>query len=64
MLHGHEDSIEDDTDGDAQVYKRVHNDGIEVSLEPSPTVTTAPLQEDVSKGIPTWRTQPLVIFIF
>lgn len=61
MLHGHEGSVQDDADGDAEVNKWIHDDGIETLFEPSPTATTVPLQEDVGKGIPTWRTWPLIM---
>lgn len=61
MFHGHEDSVEDDADGDAKVNEWVHNNGIETLFEPSPTATTVPLQEDVGKNIPTWWTGPLII---
>lgn len=61
MLHGHEDGVEDNADGDAEVDKWVHDDGVEPLFEPSPTATTVPLQEDVGKGVPTWRTRPLFI---
>lgn len=61
MLHGHEDGVEDDTDSDAEVNERIHDDGKETLFEPTPAATTVPLQEDVGKGIPTWRTWPLII---
>lgn len=64
MLHSHEDSVEDDADGDGEVHKWIHNNDEEPLLEPSPTATTVPLQEDVSERIPTWRTRPLVILKF
>lgn len=64
MLHGHEDGVKDDTDGDAEVNKRIHYDGKETLFEPTPAATTVPLQEGVGKGIPTWRTWPLIILKF
>lgn len=62
MLHGHENCVEDNTDGDAEVNKWVHDNGVEPLFEPLPTATAVPLQADVSKGVPTWRTRPLVVF--
>lgn len=61
MLHGHEDGVENNADGDAEVDERVHDDGVETLFEPSPTATTVPLEKYVGKGIPTWRTWPLVV---
>lgn len=58
MLHGHEDSVEDDADGDAEVNKRVHYEGVETLFEPLPATAAIPLQEDVSEGVPTSRTRP------
>lgn len=61
MLHCHEDCVEDDADGNTEINKGIHDDGIETLFEPSPTVTTVPSQEDVGKDIPTWRTRPLIL---
>ncbi len=61
MLHGHEDRVEDDADGDAEVDERVHDNDVDALFEPLPTATTVPLQEDVGEGIPTRRTWPLFI---
>lgn len=60
VLHGHEQSVEDDADSDGEVEERVHDKGVEQLLEP--TVAAIPLQEDVSKGVPAWRTGSLVLF--
>lgn len=59
MLHGHEDSVEDNADGDAEVDKWVHDDDVEPLFEPPPTATAVPLQEDVSKCIPARGAWPL-----
>lgn len=64
MLHGHEDGVEDDADGDGEVDERVHYDGVKPLFQPPPTATTVPLQEDIGEGVPAWRTRPLVVLIF
>lgn len=61
MLHGHEDGVEDDADGDGKIDKWIHDDGVQQFFQPPPTTTAVPLQEDVSKRIPAWRTRPLVL---
>lgn len=61
VLHGHEDGVEDNADGDAEVQKGVHDDGVETLFDRTPTGTTVPLEEDVGEDIPTRRTWPLVI---
>lgn len=53
MLHGHEDGVKDNTNCDAKVYKRVHDNGVEPLFEPLPAATTVPLQKDVGEGVPT-----------
>lgn len=61
MFHGHKDGVKNNADGDAEVNERVHDNGVEPLFEPQPTAATVPLQEDVSKCIPTRRTWPLFI---
>lgn len=60
MLHSHEDSVEDNADGDGEVDKWVRDNHVKPLLDPAPAAATVPLQEDVSKHIPTWRTWPLL----
>lgn len=62
MLHGHENSVEDNADGDAEVNEWIHDDGIKTVFEPSPTATTVPLQEDVGEGVPARGTRSLIVF--
>lgn len=63
MLHGHEDGVEDNADGDSQVDKWIHDDDIQPLFDPPPAATAVPLQEEVGKTVPTWRTRPLVLLV-
>lgn len=59
MLHGHEECVEDDADGDGQVHKRVHHDQVDDLLDLYPRGEALPDEEGVGKLVPAWRALPL-----
>lgn len=59
VLHGHEESVQNNTDGDGQIHKRVHNDQVHNLLDLQPHWTALPNQECVSEFVPAWRTLAL-----
>ena len=59
MLHGHEESVEDNTDGDGQVNKRVHDNQVDYVLDLQPKGKALPNEEDIGKLVPTGRALPL-----
>ena len=59
VLHGHEESIEDNTDGDGQVNKWVHDNQVDYVLDLQPDGRALPDEEDVGKLVPTGRALPL-----
>ena len=64
VLHGHEDSVENDADGDTQVHKRVHHHKVHPLLKEHPGRTAIPLQKDVRKLVPARGTWPLKVIKF
>lgn len=52
MFHGHEEGVEDNTDGDSQIHKGVHNDQVEHMLDLQPDRKAVPHTEHVGKLIP------------
>lgn len=64
MLHGHEKGVEDDTDGDGQVHKGIHDNQVHNLLDFNPHRGALPDQECVSKLIPAWRTLALRLLQF
>lgn len=59
MLHGHEKSVQHNTDCDGQVDKRVHDNQIDNVLDLQPKRTALPDEEGVGKLIPARRALPL-----
>ncbi len=59
VLHGHEEGVEDNTDGDGQVNKRVHDNQVDDVLELQPLGKTLPDEEGIGKLVPTGRALPL-----
>lgn len=59
MLHGHEQSVEYNADGDGQVDKRVHYHKMHPLFEEHPLLATVPLEKLVGKLVPGRRTRPL-----
>lgn len=64
MLHGHEESIQHNTNGDSQVYKRVHHDQVHNLLNLHPYRAALPDKKRVGKFVPAWWTIPLRLFQF
>lgn len=54
VLHGHEEGVEHDADGDAQVHKGVHNDQEDNVLELHPRGTAVPDEHFVRTLVPPW----------
>ena len=52
MLHGHEERVEDDADGDGQVHEGIHHYKEDPLLEEHPDPAAVPLQEEVSEAVP------------
>ena len=52
MLHGHEDCVEHNADGDAQVHEGVHHHQLDKLLQLQPQRTAVPDQERVGKFVP------------
>lgn len=59
MLHGHEEGVEDNTDGDGQVNKWVHDNQVDYMLELQPKGRALPDEEDIGKPVPTGWALPL-----
>lgn len=55
MLHGHEECVEHNADGDAQVHEGVHHHQLDKLLQLPPRETAVPHQERVGKFIPPGR---------
>lgn len=64
VLHGHEERIEDNTDGDGQVHERIHDNEIDYLLDFNPLRAALPDQERVGKFIPARRTLALRLLQF
>ena len=52
MFHGHEEGVEHDTDGDAQVHEGVHDDQVDDVLEFHPWGTAVPYEQFVGTLVP------------
>lgn len=52
MLHGHEQGVEHNADGDSQVDKRVHHHNVHPLFKDNTWLAAVPLQEDISKLVP------------
>lgn len=52
VLHGHEESVEHDADGDAQVHKGVHHHQLDKLLQLHPGMAAIPDQECVGEFVP------------
>lgn len=61
VVHSHEDSVENNADGNAEVNKGIRDDNQENGFDFPPAATAVPLQEDSGQRIPTGRTRPLVL---
>lgn len=59
MLHGHEQSVENDAYGDSQVYKGVHHDQVNNLLDLQPYGAAFPDKVSVGKLVPAWWTVSL-----
>lgn len=54
MFHGHEEGVEHDTDGDAQVHEGVHDDQVDDVFELHPWGTAVPYEYFVGALVPPW----------
>lgn len=52
VLHGHEESVEHDADGDAQVHEGVHHHQLDKLLQLHPRKAAVPDQECVGEFVP------------
>lgn len=52
MLHSHEEGVEDDADGDGQVYERIHYHHVDDLFHFQPQGAAVPDQEAVGKFVP------------
>lgn len=52
VLHGHEQRVEHDADGDAQVHEGVHHHQLDKLLQLQPRIAAVPHQERVGKFVP------------
>lgn len=59
VLHGHEEGVEDNTDGDGQVNKWVHYNQVDYVLDLQPIGKALPDEEVIGKLVPTGRALPL-----
>lgn len=59
MLHGHEQGVEDNADGDAQVNKRIHHHEMNPLFKDHPSFRAVPLQEGVGELVPGGWARPL-----
>lgn len=64
VLHGHEEGVEDNTDGDGKVDKWVHDNQVDDMLDLQPKWKALPDEEDVGKFVPAGRTLPLRLLQF
>lgn len=55
VLHGHEEGVEHDADGDAQVHEGVHDDQVDDMLELHPGGTAVPNEHFVRTLVPPRR---------
>lgn len=61
VVHGHENGVENDADGDTEVDQGICDDGQENAFDSPPAATAIPLQEDGGQGIPAGRTRSLFL---
>ena len=52
VLHGHEERVEDDADGDGQIQEGVHHHDLHQLLHPQPAGAALPHQVTVGEGVP------------
>lgn len=52
VLHGHEEGVEHDADGDTQVHKGVHDDQVDDVFELHPRGTAVPDEDFVRALVP------------
>lgn len=64
VLHGHEEGVEDNTDGDGKVNKWVHDNQVDDMLDLQPKWKALPDEEDVGKFVPAGRALPLRLLQF
>lgn len=64
MLHCHEESVEDNADGNGEVNKWVHDNQVDDMLNLQPIRKALPDEERVCKLVPAWRTLPLGLLQF
>lgn len=62
VLHGHEESVEHDADGDAQVHKGVHDDQVDYVFELHPRGTAVPDEHFVRTLVPPRRALLMGLF--
>lgn len=55
VLHGHEQCVEHDADGDAQVHEGVHHHQFDKFLQLQPWIAAVPHQKHVGKFVPPGR---------
>lgn len=59
VLHGHEEGVEDNTDGDGQVNKWIHDNQVNYMLDLQPIGKALPDEEGIGKLVPAGRALPL-----
>lgn len=59
VLHGHEQSVEDNTNSDGQVNKWVHDNQVDYVFDFQPDGTAFPDEDGVGKLVPTGGTLSL-----
>ena len=59
VLHGHEEGVEDDTDGDGKVNEWVHDNQVDYVLDLKPYGTALPDEDRIRKLVPTGWALPL-----
>ena len=64
MLHGQEDGIDDDADGDSELSEGVGHHGPQDLLDAQPLRATVPHQVLGCQVFPTWETRLLGFFLF
>lgn len=62
VLHGHEQRVQHDADGDGQVNKRIHDNQVHNLLQLHPVWVALPDQECVGKFVPARGALPLGLF--
>lgn len=59
MIHGQEDSVDDDTNGDGQLSKRISHHGSQGLLNAQPLGATVPHKVSGCQVFPTWEARLL-----